>query len=287
MKNILFLFGILFLAHSCIKPIPIEVPQMKPKLAINSQIIPNQVVLVSVSKTFTSLFRTTDSGVDQSGFDFFVPHAFVTVSYAGKVDTLTHLAEGFYASVNTLLTPNSTYTLFVYDSISKESISAITTMKSLVDVPKVQPVKKIIGKDTSFTIDYTIKDNPAEENYYFVSLSRTNQIAGPIGVPSQVTNLFTKSTYLYLHTDDDAQNGLINKQIDIKSTNITASDTVMVLVANIDKEFYKYLNAFKKSGSVITQLTGEPINFPTNVNNGYGFFSAHFPNIHYFELGKY
>ena len=72
-----------------------------------------------------------------------------------------------------------------------------------------------------------------------------------------------------------------------KLHNVKRTDTIAVTLSNISEGYYKFLSTYLKSGNIINQITGEPIDYPTNVNNGYGYFSAHYPDVKIFDLGKY
>jgi Domain of unknown function (DUF4249) len=292
MKNIFLLMACSILCmQSCVKPLDVVVPQMESKLAINSQIISNQVVLVSVTRTFTSLYQQNNIDTALSnpvGLNLLVASAFVTVSHKNIIDTLQQIAPGIYASAQTTLMDNDSYVLNVYDSVSKQSVSSTTTKMPFVNVDAIAPFKNINGTDTSINIACTINDDAAIENYYFISIAKTNKTSGGIDLPGNIQQIFNKSSYIYLYTDKDAVNGKL--KIDLAATNaatVSKTDTVLVQVANIEKGYYQYLTAFKKTTAVINQLTGEPINLPSNIYNGYGYFSAHFPYLQFIDLSKY
>jgi hypothetical protein len=277
--------------YSCVKPLPVDIPQMESKLAINSQIIPNQIILVSVTKTFTSLYQQDqiDSNLSNpTGLDLLVNHALVTVTHQNKIDTLQQLVNGIYASSNTTFINNDSYTLHVYDSVSMQEISSTTTMMPYVNVDAILPYKNISGKDTSINMKFTINDDPTQNNYYFISIAKTNKTSGSVTLPSNILNIFNKSSFIYLYTDNDAVNGKLEFDIPATiGTSITRTDTVILQVANIAEGYYKYLTSFKKTSNVINQLTGEPINLPTNILNGHGYFSAHFPYLDFKVLSNY
>ncbi|MGQ0828591.1 MAG: DUF4249 family protein, partial [Bacteroidota bacterium] len=73
----------------------------------------------------------------------------------------------------------------------------------------------------------------------------------------------------------------------IISPMVKASDTIAVELAHISKGYYEFLTAYKRSSKLINQLTGEPINYPSNVQNGYGYFNAHYPDGKIFFLKDY
>jgi hypothetical protein len=65
------------------------------------------------------------------------------------------------------------------------------------------------------------------------------------------------------------------------------SDTIGVSVSNISQGYYEFLDLYGRAGSPLTQITGEPIDYPTNVTNGYGYFTTHVPDLHVFDLNEY
>ena len=64
-------------------------------------------------------------------------------------------------------------------------------------------------------------------------------------------------------------------------------DSIAVTLSNISKNYYNYLVLRNESGSLYNQLNLEPLNYPTNVVNGYGFFNAHIPDIYFDDLSLY
>jgi Domain of unknown function (DUF4249) len=274
MKNLITLFASAIFISACTKPLPIEVPQLEPKLVVNCQIIPDQIIVVSLTKSFTGLY---DANKDTtSKFDILVPNGFVTISYDNKVDTLNQLSDGFYVSLNTDLKPNTTYKLFAYDSLTKQTVTAETRMMPRAELKDLKFNRLINGTDTSYEVEYSLTDASTQNDYYYVTISKLNKSLNTPAIPPAISKLFFKTTKLFLHPDAQAQNGIIKgRDLLIGPLGFKPGDTVSVLVAQIDEGYFKYLNAFQRSGSVLNQLTGEPINFPTNIKNGYGYFAAH------------
>jgi hypothetical protein len=292
MRNKLFILicAAVMAMNSCTKPLPITIPQAPGKLCIASQLIPNQFILVTVSKSFTSLYSTNNDTSSSVNLDFLVSRARVTVSYANKIDTLFAVAPGIYSSINTLISAGTIYTLNVFDSASNQSVSAITEMEkpTVLDDLKVKRIEIQSDStiDTTFSFHYSIKDtDPARDNYYFVSVSKAN-VGNTISNPSSLFNIASSSNVLKLVSDASATNGFITDSLtglDVISK-FSPSDTVLFMVSSISKDYFKYLTAFKKSNSIFNQITGEPINYPSNIQNGYGFFTAHVPSLRIINL---
>jgi hypothetical protein len=78
------------------------------------------------------------------------------------------------------------------------------------------------------------------------------------------------------------QNGIPRFELEIKSD----KSYVLVHLAKIDKGYFDYLSAYEKSGNILSQLTSEPISLPTNIVNGYGYFTLYQPYRALIDLKK-
>ena len=84
-------------------------------------------------------------------------------------------------------------------------------------------------------------------------------------------------------TDDSFKNGTFTSKRLLK--NIHYSDTTLVVsISNISKGYYDFLDVQKKAGKLFNQLIKEPLSYPSNVQNGYGYFNAYLPDYRYFNL---
>lgn len=74
----------------------------------------------------------------------------------------------------------------------------------------------------------------------------------------------------------------------VKLLGVTAQDSIVVTLSNINEQYFNYLKIRSSNGgNILNQLNMEPISHPSNITNGYGFFNAHFPDIKYFDLSQY
>ena len=76
-------------------------------------------------------------------------------------------------------------------------------------------------------------------------------------------------------------------KIDIELELAGATDSVAIALSNISESYYEFLKKREKGGNVFTELTNEPINYPSNVKGGFGFFNTHFPDVEYFDLNEF
>ena len=291
MRGLIYIL-IIFALSSC-RPTPLEIsikaaPQ---KVVIASQVVPTNVLAVLVTRTFPAIQHEIfipGTNVISPAFidDVIVKNAFVTVSYAGITDTLTAVdtIPGLFVSANTLQIPYEQYELFVYDPVLKESITSTTTMLPGVSFDTIYPV---IETQDKVHLKYEFTDMP-NQNYYLVNIYKANSSTknGNLDVNSfpfksgrnQLIQSQLISDLVY-NTDKIA--------VDLELKGVTASDTIGVTLAHITKEYYNYLSAQNKINGIIGQFFREPVNVPTNIVNGYGFFSAYDPDVKVIDINNY
>lgn len=268
--------------------IDINVKPAESRITVSSQIVPQRFMFVSLTKSFSPLDPiTTGVTVDSTGLNkFLVTNALVTVSYNNQIDTLSMFTPGIYISSTTLLTNYNTYTLNVTEPSTGQQVSAVTAMLPQMQFDTVYPVIVRNAADTIVKIKYVLKDNPNEENFYVVNYILKQSSSGAnLDISSYFNSGSNKilSTYDLLNDASFTNNVLTNESIlDVRPT-----DSVAVEIANISKGYYEFLTAFKRTGNILNSLETEPIHFPTNVQNGYGYFNAYFPNSKIFYLGQY
>ena len=294
MKTLSFLtkklgFGIIWLLlglglFSCQPdPIEIELPAHEQKLAIATQVFPEKYLVVQVSKSFSSL---AGEGKEMSTDTTFlktlaVEHALVQITFNGQTETLKHVRNGFYISRNVPQNFQQRYTLFVRDSVSGLECSAATEMLAPVDFEKLEPEVKRTEKDTTVTLHFTLADPGPERNFFLISLVGANR---KNLLPKNKIGAFNAVQEQIILVNDAAfTNGKYEGK---ERLTLETSDTLLVSLSNISEPYYNYLQLYQKSGSLMNQLTGEPINLPTNIQNGYGFFSAHNPTVQVFKISE-
>lgn len=285
------LAAFMLLLHSCIpKPIDIELKPPQPKLVISSQIIPNSIMLVSVTRSFSALSTGANSdNIDQNFLDsLLVRNAIVTVSYASTTDTLYMLSPGIYASINVLQQVGGIYTLHVKDVEGNLEISAQTDLLPLVRFDTVKPAVTRNPTDTIVSVDYTFTDDPNTENYYVVNY--IVKLHDTTTVSLDLNNYFSIGSNKVLTSFDLLSDKTFNGTVFSKKTDLFdahQTDTIAVTLSNISKGYFEFLTAFKRTGTLVNLITGEPINYPTNVEGGYGYFNAHYPDVHFYDLNQY
>ncbi|MGQ0829511.1 MAG: DUF4249 family protein, partial [Bacteroidota bacterium] len=155
-QKICFFLFVILLINGCIPaPIDIDVTPSEPRLVVSSYIIPQKIMTVLLTKSFSPLesLSNQDSISQDEINKVLVSNAFVTVSYSKGVDTLKMLTAGVYVSTNTLLLDNGTYTLYAYDPSTGFSITAVTNLLPQVKFDTVYPTVVKNPGDTVVSIN--------------------------------------------------------------------------------------------------------------------------------------
>jgi len=270
--------ALLLLLTSCLpEPIETEIEQAESKIVVSSQVIPGNFMLVTVSRSFSALEGSYGSDLDQEDLDqFLVKDAIVVLSYADRVDTLVNSpdAPGVYASLLRLEEANQSFELYVYDPKTKESVTARSTMLDRVNLETVTATTSIapLIDDTIYTMKYSFTD-PPEDNWYVVNVFDPNNLQ----VNFNFLGNENDQVYTQLVSDKSYDGSTIEFSSEIIGYDF--NDTVTVMFSNISESYFRFLDARQRGGGIISSVTGEPINHPTNVQGGYGYFNTHNPSL--------
>ena len=270
--------ALLLLLTSCLpEPIETEIEQAESKIVVSSQVIPGNFMLVTVSRSFSALEGSYGSDLDQEDLDqFLVKDAIVVLSYADRVDTLVNSpdAPGVYASLLRLEEANQSFELYVYDPKTKESVTARSTMLDRVNLETVTATTSIapLIDDTIYTMKYSFTD-PPEDNWYVVNVFDPNNLQ----VNFNFLGNENDQVYTQLVSDKSYDGSTIEFSSEIIGYDF--NDTVTVMFSNISESYFRFLDARQRGVGIISSVTGEPINHPTNVQGGYGYFNTHNPSL--------
>jgi hypothetical protein len=289
MKNILFcaILGTILIANACVvnpRPLDIEIDDVEQQEVIASFALPPQELLVTFTRTFSALITGEDSiGLNDANIAdlVLVDSALVTLRYAGRTDTLFKLFPGVFATINAAQIDNEKYTLFAKDFKTGKEVMAETTILPSVDLDAVASEFVAPGDtsgffDSLYTFRATFNDPVGVENYYLITYTGISDFQG--GLATLGGNVFKfKPSQFAVITDQAKGDG---EQISFAPfTAGNVNDTLVVALSNITKGYYDFLSAYKKSGNLFNQILGEPINLPTNVMGGNGYFAMIRPKL--------
>ena len=61
-------------------------------------------------------------------------------------------------------------------------------------------------------------------------------------------------------------------------------DTIAVSLSNISKDYYDFIDLRLENRFSFVEYLSEPVNYPSNVNGGKGFFNLYIPDVKIFVL---
>lgn len=281
MKRIIVAFLMVSLGFvSCVpEPIEINVESAPEKMVVYSHVIPDNAMVISLTKSFSLLDGVT---ADQYN-SLLLGGATVKVSVDGQEYDFFELSPGIYASFTDILSNAEQFDLIAY--YNGDTIRATTQTSEKVDFTDVLPEVDKQPSDTTVSIRMQFQDVAGEENFYMINVYSKNSGANS---DFDAVNYFSngnnnlEETILLSDLEFD-------QSYDVKHTfdGIAHDDSVVVTLSNISESYYKYLVLRSESGSLFNQLNLEPLSYPTNVENGYGFFNAHSPDIRFYDMSDF
>lgn len=267
------------LLQSCVqpKPIPIELEQAPSRIAVASQIIPGEAMIISLSKSFSALINT-DTNQQNIYNNFLVDRGRVLLKVNGTTYKLNRIAPGFYGGILAPNAPGSTFELEVYDTTTGMSVNSSAQYMQVIPIDSSWFEKQVSAfDDTVVFLNLRFKD-PVGENYYMINAYRNFSFAGAV---TNLTNSLFNSNSSGVHepiSDAGFENKLNTSRIRLDG--FRSGDTCTFTLTNIQKDYYTYLVERKRaSRNVIGTVLGEPVTYTTNIKGGYGFFTAHVPSI--------
>ncbi len=272
-----FLFLILSVLGGCI-PDPLEVdnvPVMPSKIVIGSQVLPGQGVIVHVSRTISALEAGWGSELEPLLRQIAIEDAVVTLAYENRLDTLDHQGYGVYVGASDAVVAGKVYTLHV-NSPTRGEVEATTVAPQQVFFQSAEASLYHTGYDSLASVHYSLND-PGEANWYMINVQKVSA-ATPLDRylnPRVFTRLLRDSTF----------NGqLFEETFNVIFQNYSAGDSVLVTLSNISGDYYDYLHLRNESRYSLASFASEPLNFPSNVKGGYGYFNLHVPDVRVFVL---
>lgn len=274
------------LLYSCTpKPLEIDVPQKPGKLTISSVAFGEKSIFISAGYSVESGFNLADTSEKNRKTlpGIVVDSGLVTITRLGNLpDTLKMYSPGIYGRNNIQLMPYAQYILTVRDYKKGTAVSATTTYLPAPSIDRLQP--EVIREGAAPTVKLHIKlsDIKPGEHFFIGYSTKTNVISAITPLIAGLGSLQSfEARQLELIDGTKAVNGVLEQTFTI---NAIETDTLTVQVSRIDEKYYKYLDAYKRTGFLLNQISGEPINLPTNVEPGFGYFSLYTPKRARFHL---
>jgi hypothetical protein len=264
---------IVLLCTSCI-PDPLEVkevPGVQPEIVVSSQIISDTLVVVGLTKTIGALDASSDSDPYQLKEDIAIKDATVTLTVNGKTYHLPHLQDGAYQGYYIPLAPGDKCDLKVV-SPSMGEVTASTIVQAPVFFDTVR-AEVMAAEDymTYANVTYALQDPPST-NYYMLNVNNAKREV-------MMQNALNPQAYIKLVEDNNFNGNYFSEVVSSAPQRFDSGDSVAVSLTNISADYFEFLKLRISNRLGLVEYLSEPINYPTNVVGGKGYFNLHMPDV--------
>lgn len=277
----LFVTGLFCLTLFSCLPDPLEVkgiPTLKPQIVVSSQILGDQSLVVMLTRSFGALDASDDSDPEALLNQIGISDAFVTLTGPDGIDTLTMIETGIYGGLTNALQEGEAYTLYVKSTTLGE-VTATTVVKQRILFDAVDATLYYNGfDDTLAQVNYAITDPPGK-NYYMLNVQRYRE-------ENRTEQLLNPRAFTKLVTDEAFEGQTHAEQFRVFPTDFSEGDTVAVFLSNISKEYHDFIKLRIDNRFSFVEFLGEPVNYPSNVQGGKGFFNLYLPDVRLFTLSE-
>jgi hypothetical protein len=256
-------------------PLPVDdIQALKPRIVVSTQIVPDQSLVVLLTRSFGALDANNDSDIEVLLEQIAINDATVILEGNGLTDTLTFVETGVYATTFVDWEPGATYSLSVI-SPSMGTVTSTARVEPPVIMESVQGKIYDTGFDTLAQIDYAYEDLP-HTNYYMVNVQHVTTAETPEAEDFLNPDVFTH----LVESGSEADGALVLDSFRVFfRRDFIPGDTVTVQMANISEAYYDFLQLRKDNRFNFSDVLGEPINYPTNIEGGLGWFTLHLPDV--------
>jgi hypothetical protein len=270
--------SVFIILAACI-PDPLEVegiPVVQPQIVVSTQIIPDQSLVVLLTKSFGALDANEDSDAQELLDQIAVEDAEVTITGPRDVYTLVALGSGVYGGTFIPFEANAEYTLHV-ESETLGEISATTTVKPMISFEDIEAELYFNGyDDTLVQVSYRLID-PEEKNWYMLNVQQ-------IESDELIEDALNPRAFTRLLDDAEFESNDYSETFRAFQRDFEAGDTVAVFLSNISEEYYNFMKLRLDNRFSFIEYLSEPVNYPSNVQGGKGFFNLYVPDIRTFVL---
>lgn len=267
---------VLLMLLSCL-PDPLEVgtmPRARAQLVVSSLIIPDQSVLVLLTRSFGALEASDDTDPEALLEFIAVNDATVVLEGPEGRDTLQSLGNGIYGSAIIPLKAGEQYHLFV-NSPEFGEVQATTEVKRKVNFAEAEAELFYTEfGDTLAQITYNFND-PPEKNWYMINVQEVEQ-------EDFVENLINPRAFTIMLPDKDFNGLTYGERFRVFPRDYQPGDTIALSLSNISEEYYAFMKLRIDNRFTFVDFVSEPVNYPSNVVGGKGFFNLYLPDVRFF-----
>ncbi len=277
---LIVLLGIFFTSCS-IESLPINVEPAEEKIAVASLIGPEETFFITLSRSFSALSAEDVNDLTEDAVErLLLDQALVLLEYDGITDTLEKVFDinGLYGTQLQSFDDFQLMSLTVFDSSTSETVTSQSMLLPQIELDSVTVTRDSTRFEDVAVLTFNVIDRP-EENFFVVQAYQLTDSDTTTSDSTGSSPFFDNDTFLIyegLFTDRGVdEDGVIRREELINFTSET--DSALVIVTNISEGYYRFLEARNRSGGLVSSLANEPVNHPTNIQNGVGYFSAHRP----------
>jgi hypothetical protein len=260
-------------------PEPLDVkglPVVKPQIVVSTQIIPDRSLIVLLTKTFGALDASDDSDPEELLDQIAVDDATVTITGPRGEYELESLDHGVYGGLIIPFEAGESYELHV-NSESLGEVTAVTTVKPLVSFDDIKAELVFNGyDDTLAQITYKLSD-ATQQNWYMLNVQEVER-------EDVVENLLNPRAFTRLLDDLEFNGETHQETFRVFPRDFIPGDTIAVSLSNISEEYYDFMKLRIDNRYSFVEYLSEPVNYPSNVKGGKGFFNLYVPDVEFFVL---
>lgn len=258
-------------------PDPLEIERIDPprvEMVVSSQIVPGEGLLVMVTRTVGALEASDDSDPFELLGAIAVNDAIVTLEGPRRIDTLRFRGTGVYSLADRVFEPGEKYHLIVR-STALGTVSATTEVRAKASFKHIEAELYYNGLgDTLAQITYTLVD-PEEKNWYMLNVQEVER-------DDVVANMVNPRTFTRLISDDGFNGQSYGERFRIFPRGYKPGDSIAVTLANISEEYYHFMKLRQDNRFSFLEFVSEPVDYPSNVTGGRGFFNLYTPEVKIF-----
>lgn len=261
------------LLNSCMpEPLEVEnVPGIKPQIVVSSQVMSDTVLAVILTRTISALDANDDSDPQALASVIAITDAKVTLTVNNKDYVLPHVQDGAYEGKYITLKPGDVCDLKV-ESPSLGEVSATTVVQPPIYFDSVRAEAYFNGYyDFLAEVTYSLKDPPVE-NFYMINVQGAKRDV-------MIQNIMNPDAYTKLFEDKIFNGQDYSEVFRAAPQDFVPGDSVAVSLANVSQEYYQFLKLRMENKLGLVEMLSEPINYPTNIKGGRGFFNLHLPDV--------
>jgi Domain of unknown function (DUF4249) len=279
MRNWIYLLltGAIILVSCTPDPLEVKgVPELKPRIVVSTQIIPDRSLVVLLTKSFSALNASDDSDPQELINQIALTDAVVLLKGPYQTDTLVNLSSGVYGGIAVPFAEGQWYELIVNSETLGEVRSTAQVMEQ-INFESIAVDLSFNGfDDTLMQVTYTAIDPPGK-NQYMINAQRfrSNDL---------LQNIINPRAFMKLITDEEFTDSRFGESFRAFPRNYKAGDTVAVSLSNISEDYYRFLKLREDNRFSFVEFLGEPINYPSNVEGGLGHFNLYLPSVRLFIL---